>query len=195
MSLDHAILGFLSYGPRTGYDLKKVFDSSVRHFWPAQQSQIYRTLTRLAESGFVDVEVQPQGARPSRKIYSLTPSGRCELHTWIVADHPEHPSRAPFLIQIFFAGMASDEEALALLRAKAEEVRQALAYYEAAAAEPPDEAARIPIRDQFFWYLTLDYGMQSLQFTLEWLEDTIARIERKAYRKGRAAALPEKESP
>lgn len=195
MSLDHAILGFLNYGPRTGYDLKKVFDSSVRHFWPAQQSQIYRTLARLAECGFVDVEVQPQGTRPSRKVYSLTPSGRSELQEWLVASHPEQPGRAPFLIQVFFAGMGSDEEAVAFLRAKADEARQALAYYEAAAAEPSDEAVRIPIRDQFFWYLTLDYGMQSLRFTLGWLEDAIARVERKAYRKGRAAALPAKESP
>ena len=45
MSLDHAILGFLNYKPLSGYDLKKVFDSSVRHFWYADQSQIYRTLS------------------------------------------------------------------------------------------------------------------------------------------------------
>ena len=35
MSLKHAILGFLSLQPMTGYDLKKAFDQSVRHFWPA----------------------------------------------------------------------------------------------------------------------------------------------------------------
>ncbi|MGD0004493.1 MAG: PadR family transcriptional regulator, partial [Anaerolineaceae bacterium] len=40
MSLDYAILGFLSYKPFSGYDLKKVFDNSVRHFWYADQSQI-----------------------------------------------------------------------------------------------------------------------------------------------------------
>ena len=49
MSLEFAILGFLSYHPSTGYDLKKMFDVSIRHFWPADQSQIYRTLARLTE--------------------------------------------------------------------------------------------------------------------------------------------------
>ena len=44
MSLDHAILGFLNYRRYSGYDLKKIFDKSVRHFWPADQSQIYLTL-------------------------------------------------------------------------------------------------------------------------------------------------------
>ena len=56
MSLDHAILGFLNYHPYTGYDLKKIFDSSVQHFWPADQSQIYRTLNRLTEQGFAKME-------------------------------------------------------------------------------------------------------------------------------------------
>ena len=37
MSLDHAILGFLSYEPMSGYDLKKLFDQSVAHFWPRSE--------------------------------------------------------------------------------------------------------------------------------------------------------------
>ena len=50
MSLEHAILGFLTYRPMSGYDLKKFFDESVRHFWSAPQSQIYRTLGRDEEA-------------------------------------------------------------------------------------------------------------------------------------------------
>ena len=60
MSLDFAILGFLSYSPFTGYDLKKFFDQSVRHFWTADQSQIYRILARLGDEG--KVEMSDRGA-------------------------------------------------------------------------------------------------------------------------------------
>ena len=49
MSLDHAILGFLALEPMSGYDLKRVFDQSVQHFWPATQSQIYRSLGKMAD--------------------------------------------------------------------------------------------------------------------------------------------------
>jgi len=56
MSLEFAILGFLNYQPYTGYDLKKIFDTSIRHFWPADQSQIYRTLARLTEQGLAEME-------------------------------------------------------------------------------------------------------------------------------------------
>ena len=76
MSLEYAILGFLNYRPLSGYDLKKVFDNSVRHFWPADQSQIYRTLTKLAEQGYVEQEIVRGLDRPDRKEYRITPAGR-----------------------------------------------------------------------------------------------------------------------
>jgi PadR family transcriptional regulator, regulatory protein AphA len=47
MSLKYAILGFLSLAPLSGYDLKKSFDRSLGHLWPADQSQIYRTLSQM----------------------------------------------------------------------------------------------------------------------------------------------------
>ena len=76
MSLEHAILGFLNSRPMTGYELKKIFDTSVRHFWPADQSQIYRTLSRLSERGWAEMEIIKQSERPDRKVYRLTPRGR-----------------------------------------------------------------------------------------------------------------------
>ena len=73
MSLEFALLGFLSYHPYTGYDLKKIFDTSIRHFWPADQSQIYRTLARLTSRGLAEMEKIPQEDRPDRKVYHITP--------------------------------------------------------------------------------------------------------------------------
>ncbi|MBK9049864.1 MAG: PadR family transcriptional regulator [Chloroflexi bacterium] len=75
MSLKHAILGFLSFVPLSGYDLKKAFDKSVSHFWPANQSQIYRTLAELEREGFVEKEVIPREERLDMKIYDITEAG------------------------------------------------------------------------------------------------------------------------
>ena len=67
MSLEYAILGFLRSRPMTGYELKKIIDGSVSHFWPADQSQIYRTLGKLAERGWAEMEVVPGTDRPDRR--------------------------------------------------------------------------------------------------------------------------------
>ena len=83
MSLDYAILGFLNYHPYSGYDLKKMLDMSVRHFWTADQSQIYRTLARLLEQGYLQMEKLEQDERPDKKIYHITPAGQTALQDWL----------------------------------------------------------------------------------------------------------------
>ena len=84
--MKHAILGFLNYKPFSGYDLKKIFDTSVRHFWPADQSQIYRTLSQLADEGWAEKEVVPQEDRPARKVYHITAAGQEELRNWLTLE-------------------------------------------------------------------------------------------------------------
>ena len=114
MSLEYAILGFLNYRPLSGYDLKKVFDNSVRHFWPADQSQIYRTLTKLAEQGYVEQEIVRGLDRPDRKEYRITPAGREALRAWLLNPLPAQDLRIAELIQVFFAGQLSDQQAVTL---------------------------------------------------------------------------------
>ena len=55
MALARIILGLLALAPMTGYDLKRHFDSSVRHFWWADKAQIYRTLATLVAGGLAEV--------------------------------------------------------------------------------------------------------------------------------------------
>lgn len=69
MSLQHGILGFLNYGPCSGYELAKAFHSSVQFFWPAQTSQIYLTLGKLESVGLVTHETVIQtGSRTKTSI-------------------------------------------------------------------------------------------------------------------------------
>lgn len=179
MSLEHAMLGFLRYAPLTGYDLKKAFDVSVRHFWPADQSQIYRTLARMAERGWVEMEVIPQEERPNRKVYHITEAGREELRRWLATPLPPDDHRLPWLVQVFFSGQLDDEEILALFEREAEQLRARLARY---AQVPRESAAYVETvgspRETFFWMLTLEYGVTVNQAALEWIEEVIRRLQR-----------------
>lgn len=177
MSLEYAILGFLNYQPYTGYDLKKIFDSSVRHFWPADQSQIYRTLARLMENGLVEMEKVPQEERPDRKVYHITPAGRADLLQWLAGDPPRLEPRSASLIQVFFAGQLSDEEVLAKFEELAAVLRAVLAQYDQVTEQISvfKEEINSP-REHFFWMLTLENGIRSMRCTLEWAESVIERI-------------------
>lgn len=186
MSLDHAILGFLQCGPMSGYDLKAVFDLSVQHFWPADQSQIYRTLSRTAESGWASVEVVEQEDRPDRKIYHITDSGEAELHRWLSTPLPRKGERIQDLVQIFFAGSLSDDEIKGIFAYHAEDLRQALQRLRAVperVAERKCESACDP-RSGFFRMLTLEYGIRMTEASLAWVEDVLNRLEQGEHTKG-----------
>ena len=178
MSLDYAILGFLNYHAYTGYDLKKIFDTSVQHFWPADQSQIYRTLARLTDRSLVEVQRVPQEDRPDRKVYHITQSGRAELLKWLEGPPPAEGPRSAPLIQVFFAGQLSDEEVLAKFMGFADSLRATLARFEQipSQVEPYQREIGSP-REYFFWMLTLDNGLRSVRATLEWAEAVIEQIK------------------
>jgi DNA-binding PadR family transcriptional regulator len=182
MSLEHAILGFLNYEPMTGYDIKKMVDLSVSHFWPAVQSQIYKTLGRMEANGWLDVETIPQEPRPPRKVYQLTDAGRSELFRWLETPQPASEVRLAWLIQVFFGGRCSDETVLALLEHQLAIQRRRLQGFSSIPAENRDQMSDDNPRDRFYWMLTVDFGVAQAMAQVRWLEEVIANIRSGDYR-------------
>jgi PadR family transcriptional regulator AphA len=178
MSLKHAILGFLSYQALSGYDLKKAFDRSVQHFWPANQSQIYRTLADLHKEGLVDLEVIERQERLDMKIYHITPAGRQALHHWLA--EPSHPTdyREPFLIQLYFGGEIPDGELVAVLRQKVHRIEEKLAVYDASYQSYREKLNTHEDQRAFFLNVaTMEYGIANGLTLLEWCKSMIERVE------------------
>jgi PadR family transcriptional regulator, regulatory protein AphA len=180
MSLEHAILGFLQYKALSGYDLKAEFDFSLQSAWPADQSQIYRTLARLAEKKWIDTEVVRQSSRPDRKVYHITKQGREELLQWLRMPAVERDVRLAQLIQIFFAAHLSDDQILNLFEGFAELIRLNLAEMQEFPKKVILHRRNIHTapRDEFFRLITLEYLVRMDQAYLALLEDVIARLKR-----------------
>lgn len=178
MSLKHAILGFLNYKPATGYELKAIFDNSVRHFWPADQAQIYRTLSDLTREGLATIEVVVQEDRPNRKVYSINQAGREELRRWLTTPLSSPEPRHAGLVQVFFAGQLSNAEVQAMFERAAEQTRQVLAVYDAIPQQVEVYSCAVSSeRESFFWMLTLEMGVRSMRTNLEWIESVIERLK------------------
>lgn len=168
MTLRHAILGFLSVAPSTGYDLKSYFDGSVRQFWTADQAQIYRVLTQLAEDELVTIEVIPQSDRPDRKLHHLTPAGTEELGRWLASPLDSHTVREPFLLRLFFAGRLGPDGVADLIDARTAAAEQQFAVLSAirSASGPPGVDIERMLR-----LATLDNGIRHTQTEIDWLAD------------------------
>jgi len=178
MPLEHAILGFIEYQPMTGYDLKKYFDVSVKHFWSATQSHIYKALDGLEKKGWAEARVIPQEGKPNRKEYQITAEGRSELRRWLLTPLPMEPVRDANLIKIFFSHFSSNEEIAALLDVRIKEIKEHLHLLKTSVQIGLDEnAKRIGVeRVRQLWQITLDYGIAHYEFELSWHEKTLKRV-------------------
>lgn len=76
MKLEYFILGLLKLNPSTGYDIKKFLDTEWRFARKrAPLSQIYTTLKRMLEQGWVYFEEEERDGKPDAKVYHNTEEG------------------------------------------------------------------------------------------------------------------------
>jgi len=186
MSLRGAILGFLSLEPTSGYTLKQRFDGSVRSFWSATQSQIYRELHALEQEGLVEVEAVPGNGKPERKVYSLTKPGRAALQRWLGEPLDPLVLRHPMLLKLVFAAHADPGALSGILEGYARGVRETRVEYAARLGEEAIFSLARSEREAAIWRLSIEHGVAWCDAELEWIERARRILARPAKGKGRA---------
>ena len=162
------VLGMLTFGPRSGYDIKTVVDRSTRFFWAASYGQIYPELRRLEEEGLIQGEDAPSGGR-SRRIYTITNGGRDALREWLFGPTVTIELRDESLLRLFFADVLPRDEALLLLEGRKkghEEFLQVLREIE----------ARPGGKDPDFVDLVLQWGIEFNEWGAQWCEKHLTRL-------------------
>jgi PadR family transcriptional regulator, regulatory protein AphA len=170
MSVRNAILGYLSWRPLTGYDLKKLFaDSDLLH-WSGNSNQIYTALVQLRRDGLLTSETEQQDSRPPRKTYSLTASGREALRSWVLS-RPELPElHSTFLVQLGWADQlaASELDALVGQYESAVQVQLAVCREKIRRGnQSPDRTAR----EQYLWRMAHENRLRAWKAELGWARD------------------------
>lgn len=172
MSLEHAILGFLTDGPMTGYDLKtRRFDTTASHVWTADQAQVYRTLDRLVRRRLATARAVPQRGKPDRRVYTITPRGREELRHWLESEAELPAGRDPFLLRLMFAGELPDDELLSLLGEAREAHMGRLERVRSRIAAAPFETREDAVRR-----MTLEAAAAAIRGTIDWLDESADRV-------------------
>ncbi|MFC4034208.1 helix-turn-helix transcriptional regulator [Streptomyces polygonati] len=170
MSLRHAVLGLLAERPASGYDLMKLFETSLANVWPATQSQVYGELGKLAASGLLTVSAEgPRG----RKEYAITAEGLAELRRWLTQTEPERHRRSETLLRVFFLGVLTPVEAtvyLGLEAAHAAAGHAALEELDASVSWGDDPAS-------LYGRLALEYGVRLMVMQEEWARWAVRQVE------------------
>jgi len=175
--LNYAILSLLAHDPLSGYELMKMFDGSVGYFWHASHPQIYKELARLERAGDVTHRSVEQRGRPTKKIYSLSETGRRALLAWLRI--PARPQRVKdeMMLKTFSCGLLSTEEAAELIARHREIHRGRLQKYqelERFVRSGPVVSNRLRLGG----YLTLLRGIRHARDYVEWCNEAIEMLER-----------------
>ena len=179
MSLDPILLGLLRE-PATGYELGRLFNESVRHFWFAERSQIYPALKRLEGAGLLESWSAPSERGPARRVYRTTREGHRVLIDWLGSEPDLGRSRLPYLAQLFFMDELNDPDmTLRFIGSLRDAWRELLARYEGFERAFHEEAGDVAAFDtqHLYQYATLRSGILKTQACLAWCEEISAYIK------------------
>jgi DNA-binding PadR family transcriptional regulator len=103
MSVRHALLAFLSEGPKYGLQLRQEFEESTGEIWPLNAGQVYSTLQRLERDDLIESDDRGEEAGP-QKMFRITEAGRSELDVWL-STPPDmtEPPRDELVIKVLSA--------------------------------------------------------------------------------------------
>lgn len=175
MSIQYAILGFLSWKPSTGYDLKKLFEESTFMYWSGNNNQIYKSLLMLQEEGLVQNETFHQDGAPSKKVYTITEQGVAKLKSWIVSS-PEVPEyKKPFLVRLAWSDLLTEEELMNLLADYENEIQLQLVMHQEKKRRGIPSPNRSP-REILMWNMITDNMISSYQNELDWIRTTAKEL-------------------
>lgn len=170
----YAILGLMTIGCRTGYDMKRMIDTSLAHFWKISYGQIYPTLKKLVDDQLVIREQKIEAKKPERVEYYLTSKGEKVLHNWLQEPVEKFPGeKNEVLLRLFLSADVEKSVTIDQLEKYREAQLHRLGTYHII----EENMIKQPItEEQKRWLMALDFGKVMANTVVQWCEDTIAKL-------------------
>jgi PadR family transcriptional regulator AphA len=170
VDIKYAILGFLSWKPVTGYELKKLITQSIGFEWSGNNNQIYTSLVQLHRDNLVTSELQPQDHYPTRKVYSITQSGQQVLREWVLGN-PEPPIfRKSFLIQLAWSDQLRKDELEDMIKRYESELKTQILMLREQIRRGAINPARTA-RERYLWDKLSENYVRSYELELQWARE------------------------
>ena len=174
-STPNALLGLLSLGPMSGYDIRQLIPRSIGYFWNESYGQIYPGLKRLAAAGLVEKKTVRKRGGPDRHLYSLTAAGREQLREWLKLPVADEVPRNELLLKLFFGAHVSPSVSREHVTAHLETHEKALKAYGALAKTLRKDEANDPQLP--YWLMTLSMGRHRTAAIVKWCRETLKELE------------------
>ena len=163
LTIEPALLGFVAAGATHGYEIYQQLSAptGLWQVWRMKQSQLYALLAKLEELDYLTTTLQPQEARPPRKIYTLTAKGETAFQHWLTTPVANgRQMRIEFLAKLYFAQRQGPTTVHQLLDQQSIACQQWLGTFPVQSAPPPDD---------YFSYAVQQFRRNQIESFLAWL--------------------------
>ena len=100
----YALLGLLSWRAMSGYEIKRLVEVGLSHFWQESYGQLYPTLSRMEGEGAVRKREAREGRKRDRFEYAVTAKGLRELRGWLGEETGLAGVKNELLLKVFVSG-------------------------------------------------------------------------------------------
>ena len=172
MALEHAILMSLEERSGTGYELTRRFENSIGFFWKATHQQIYRTLKRMVEQGWVHCDQVAQQGKPDKKLYQVSDGGHAELQRWLAEPGDPATLRHELALKVRGASLGDLDDVLdEIVRHRDRHAERLDTYRVIEKRDFPD--AHHLSGQSLHHYLVLRGGIRLEQGLVDWCEEML----------------------
>ena len=163
--IDMVILGLLSHEDRTGYDIKKQIDGSIRFFWKGSFGSIYPALAGLEEEGSIKRLKNKESNGREKITYSITRHGKEVLKSWVRDEKATNDLKYETIMKLFFGGVENKEVSLRNIEIFEEQVKADLSVLK---AYKKNLEKVIDEEDHNYFYLTVLFGIDTYEAYIKW---------------------------
>jgi len=171
MSLKYALLGLLAESPKYGYEIKQEFEGSLGNVWSVSYGQLYPTLRRLSEVGWVTKQTAPGKKAAEKNIYSITPKGKQRLDDWLLRPlRSSYKVKDEFTLKFLFFDKLPRDKVLEYLKAQQKKTVMQKENF---------QRTLVSIREElnFFLQAIIRKGIIHLEAEIQWLEEVVNALE------------------
>ncbi|MED1781322.1 PadR family transcriptional regulator [Brevibacillus fortis] len=169
MDVKTIILGFLSYGEMSGYDIKQAFTNSIGFFYDASFGAIYPALRKLEEEGFVTKQEIIQSGKPNKILYRITEAGKQSFRQEIQTPILPPVLRSDMLVKIFFGKSRTIDEQKDLLEGCLDTQRQLL-------QQSKDSYKKLEVNFDEYQRFCWEYTIHHLESTISFMEQKMTSL-------------------
>jgi DNA-binding PadR family transcriptional regulator len=164
--LGYALLGLIRAEKRSGYALRKVFETTLLGNYSSSPGSIYPALKTLEKAGLIATEPIPRGS-----LFVITEAGRQALDSWLTAPAQGESTDILMLRFALLQDLDRPDVTRAFLISFADTARGQLDSIRA--FMDGDIGPAMPLQSR----LAVDFGLRSVAAALAWAENALKQLE------------------